>query len=262
MVRCVSLSPVSPILLTFNFGLELLARSPSQRVLPALVVTLAFGLFGFLLRGVTKGGAVAGTLTSFAIYLGLGLGGFVTLAGVFAITLLTTRLGYYRKLQLGLAESSTGRTAGQVFANLSAAAVFAVLAIKAQLFALAAVAAIAEAAADTAQSEIGEIVSHRSWLITSFRQVPAGTDGGITFPGSLAGAVAVCTIVALAAVTHVIAPNRTWIAGIAGFFGTIVDSLLGATFERRGWLNNNGVNFLSTLASGATAIAISLFVHQ
>jgi uncharacterized membrane protein len=40
------------------------------------------------------------------------------------------------------------------------------------------------------------------------------------------------------------------LGAIAGLF---VDSLLGATAERRGWLNNDGVNFLSTLAASAIA---------
>jgi uncharacterized membrane protein len=36
------------------------------------------------------------------------------------------------------------------------------------------------------------------------------------------------------------------IAVIAGAFGMLFDSLLGATLERRGWLTNNAVNLLST----------------
>ena len=35
----------------------------------------------------------------------------------------------------------------------------------------------------------------------------------------------------------------------AGVLGTLVDSLLGALFERRGWLNNDLVNLLSTAAA-------------
>jgi len=46
----------------------------------------------------------------------------------------------------------------------------------------------------------------------------------------------------------------------AGTVGGIVDSLLGATLERRGLLNNDGVNFTNTLAgalaaAGLTAVA-------
>ncbi len=34
------------------------------------------------------------------------------------------------------------------------------------------------------------------------------------------------------------------------------DSLLGATLERRGWLNNDAVNFLSTASAALFALAI------
>jgi uncharacterized membrane protein len=43
------------------------------------------------------------------------------------------------------------------------------------------------------------------------------------------------------------------LGAIAGFF---VDSLLGATVERRGWINNDAVNFLSTLAAALVAILL------
>ncbi len=39
----------------------------------------------------------------------------------------------------------------------------------------------------------------------------------------------------------------------AGFFGTVVDSLLGAVFERRGWLDNDLVNLLSTASAVGAA---------
>lgn len=250
---------MSPILLIFTNGLGLLRRSPSERVVPALLVTVAFGAAALLLRGVTITGALAGTVSAFLIYLGLGLGGFVTLVAVFVLTLFTTRLGYRRKQQLGLAEPSGGRNAGQVLANLAVAAVFAVLATRNAWLAVAAVAAMAEAAADTSQSEIGEIASRRAWSITSFREVPPGTDGGITLPGLLAGLVAAAIVALVARVTHVLGPNRAAIAGFVGFLGTIIDSLLGATLERAGWLNNDAVNFLSTLSAAAIALA---FVRQ
>ena len=252
MVRCAARNSVSPIL-TILIGLP---GSPESRLLPALFVTIAFGAAALLLRAVSVSGAAAGTLSAFLIYLGLGWGGFVTLAVVFALTVLATRVGYRRKQQLGLAEKESGRDAGQVLANLAAAAAFAVLAPRNNMFAIAAVAALAEAAADTAQSEIGQIASRRAWLITTFRQVAPGTNGGITLPGSLAGAVAVSAVVLVSAAMRVIPANLMWVAASAGFLGTVVDSLLGATLERAGWLNNNAVNFLSTLAGAAIAIAL------
>src|SRR4051812_45782134 len=161
------------------------------RFLPALLITSVFGVFGYIVRGVTRSGAVAGAAGAFAIYLGLGFGGFVALFTVFAITWLTTRLGYAKKQQLRIAESGEGRNAGQVLANIGAAAMFSVLVLwQGNVFALAALAALAEAAGDTASSECGEAMSSRAWLITSFRLVPAGTDGGITTAGTTAGSVA------------------------------------------------------------------------
>jgi uncharacterized membrane protein len=42
-------------------------------------------------------------------------------------------------------------------------------------------------------------------------------------------------------------------AALGAVGGLFVDSLLGATIERRGWLNNDAVNFLSTLAAALIA---------
>jgi uncharacterized membrane protein len=35
----------------------------------------------------------------------------------------------------------------------------------------------------------------------------------------------------------------------------LIDSLLGATVQRRGWISNQAVNFFSTLAAAALAYA-------
>jgi uncharacterized membrane protein len=47
-----------------------------------------------------------------------------------------------------------------------------------------------------------------------------------------------------------------WIAGAGGIFGLFFDSLLGATLEGRGWLNNDAVNFLSTASAAAFALGL------
>ncbi|MGZ4789812.1 MAG: DUF92 domain-containing protein, partial [Terriglobales bacterium] len=86
--------------------------------------------------------------------------------------------------------------------------------------------------------------------------------GGVTLLGLLVGAIAATAIAMVARVMHIVAPPFAGVAAAAGFLATLIDSVLGATLERRGWLTNNAVNFLSTLASGAMAIAfIRLVFH-
>jgi uncharacterized protein (TIGR00297 family) len=228
---------------------------PEARILPALVVTTLFGLFGYLSRGVTRSGAVAGAAAACLIYVGMGLGGFVTLFAVFAITWLTTRIGYSRKRRLGLAEDRRGRNAGQVLANLTTAALFSLVAIFHRDIGFAAIAALAEAACDTASSEVGEALSSRAWLVTNFRAVQPGINGAISLSGTLAGISAALIVAGFAVAAHVLPSNYFWIVAVAGYLGTIVDSVLGATLEQSHRLNNNAVNFISTFSAALIALA-------
>jgi uncharacterized membrane protein len=47
-----------------------------------------------------------------------------------------------------------------------------------------------------------------------------------------------------------------WISFAGGTFGLFFDSLLGATLERHGWLNNDAVNFLSTASAAGFALVL------
>jgi uncharacterized protein (TIGR00297 family) len=128
------------------------------------------------------------------------------------------------------------------------------------LFAVA-VAALAEAAADTASSEIGQVLGGRPRMITSFKAVDPGRDGAISLSGTLAGVVAA----AIVACAGMWALGGGWIlftVSCAGaVFGLFFDSLLGATLEERGWLNNDAVNFLSTASAAGFALAMLCAMH-
>lgn len=244
-----------------------------SRLTIALIIPFAFALLGWAVGGVTVGGAVAGFLVAFLLFYGIGSGAFAVLFAVFAITWITTRLGRARKLRLGIAERRHGRrTAGQVFANVGVSGAFAAIVLVEHwvphaspllrcVGTVAAIAALAEAAADTSSSECGEAWSDTAFLIPAFRRVPGGTDGAVTFFGSMAGLSAAALVAILAATLHVLPVGSAAVAGVCGIFGTFVDTALGATVERRGILNNNGVNFSSTLAAALIALAIAIRLY-
>jgi uncharacterized protein (TIGR00297 family) len=231
--------------------------SSSERLGVAVAVTVGFAALARILRGVNRSGALGGGIACFLLLAGAGPVAFATLAALFSMTWVATRLGYRRKLALGLAEHREGRNAWQVFANLAVAALGSAIfaATGNRVWLIAAVAALTEAATDTVASEIGQYSRTNPRMITTWQRVPAGTDGGITIPGSIAGLAAGIIIAAVAALGGILPPIQLWIPVAAGFAGMLFDSVLGATLQRRGWVSNQAVNLFGTLAAAVLAYA-------
>jgi uncharacterized protein (TIGR00297 family) len=229
------------------------------RLVVAGVVTIGFAVLARALRGVDRSGMFAGGAACFLLFAGAGPSAFAVLAALFLLTWISTRFGYRRKQDLGVAERREGRNARQVLANLAVAALgslaFAVSGNHAWL--LVATAALAEAALDTVASEVGQTRSQTARLVTTWEEVPAGTDGGITVSGTIAGTVAGVVIAIVAVWSGVIPRTQLWIPVTAAFIGMLIDSVLGATLQRRGRMNNETVNLVGTLAAAALAYAIS-----
>jgi len=230
---------------------------PPKRVLWALGLTVAFSMSARGLRAVTVSGAVAGGVLAFLLFVAGGPGAFAALVAVFLLTWATTCAGHRRKRQLGTAEGKGGRSASQVAANIGIAATAAVVGLATAhptAWLVAAAAALAEAAADTTSSEVGQAVSDSAYLITNFRPVPVGTDGGISVLGTLAGVAAAVAVATVAWAGRMVAAHWWVPVAAAGVLGMFVDSFLGASLERRRLLNNDAVNLLSTLAAALFAL--------
>jgi uncharacterized protein (TIGR00297 family) len=234
------------------------------RLLPAFGVTFVFALLAWGMRGVTARGALAGFVCTFLIALAAGYNGFMIVLIVFALTLFATHFGQYRKQAAGIAETRSGRRGYQVLANLAAAALIAVPAIFfpriAPLLFAAMTAALCEAAADTVSSEVGKAIAPRAHLITNFQSVLAGTDGGITLQGTLAGIVAAWIVAGFAAEMNVISGYWIFPAMLSGVAGMLLDSVLGAKLQRPGRLGNDSVNFVSTVFAGCLTLGYGLLL--
>ncbi|KAF8550713.1 hypothetical protein OG21DRAFT_1419257 [Imleria badia] len=150
---------------------------------------------------------------------------------------------------------------------------------------------------DTLASELGILSSSPPVLITTFKPVPAGTNGGISVGGTIASAIGGC-IVGLAQFVSLVVENSVcraeWTSllptligwgSAAGILGSMLDSLLGATLQRtrystdKKWilqdesvpdknesvkvisginvLTNNQVNLVSSVVTGLVVAALA-----
>ncbi len=250
--------------------------------LPVAVWTLGLSLLLALvvlrLRAATPAGAVAGAAITASLMFSTATFPYqpwrTALPPVLAVSLLAwaaTRLGRGEKERLGTAEKRQGRSAAQVTANLGVAALVSMEVVQSWLqdkhwvgrtgagtawvFALG-LAALAEAAADTVSSEVGQVLGGRPRMITTLRAVDEGTDGAVSVAGTLAGVAAAGAVAGIGTLAFGGGMMLFWISAGGGIFGLLFDSLLGATLERRGWLNNDAVNFLSTASAAGLALGL------
>ena len=103
-------------------------------------------------------------------------------------------------------------------------------------------------------------VRQATFLITTFRPVPRGTEGAISLEGSLAGILAAIAVAALGAAVGLV----PWLAlvpiALAAVIANLLESLVGATLESRGLLDNEAVNFLNTLTGALLAATASFWL--
>lgn len=223
-----------------------------------------------------------GSVAAFVVGMVIGIFGDVTWLFLLLFFLLSsflaTRYRFALKEAMGVQEGERGeRKSANVLANGIApmATAAASLVMRAEfpkvVSGIIFLSALSVAGADTLASEIG-VLSRRTVLITNLRPVPPGTNGGISPLGQLCafGAALYTSLVGwfvlsyLAKSYHLTQTMPTSSSYLLiplgiGFLGCQIDSVIGATLERRGLVNKKTVNLVST-ASGAILAYLVLLV--
>jgi uncharacterized protein (TIGR00297 family) len=231
----------------------------------AIAVNIVLGGLCFYLRLLTRGGSVAGFLIGALIWGSLGWQGWAMLLAFFFGGTAATKFQFKRKQQLGVAEGNQGRRRWkQAWANAGAGVACAVASLLcqkagwmsyAEAWRWAFVACFASALSDTLSSEYGQLAGQMPRLITTGQEVPVGTDGGITRAGTLMGILGAALLSLLGRAIGLTPVRATLPLLLAGLSGNLLDSYLGATYQRTGRMSNDSVNFANTVGGALLGFA-------
>ena len=258
------------VILPLLHGLEELgvnAYGLEVRLVQGLLVNSLFAWMALRSKSIDRVGALSAIAIGTAITASFGLRGFALMAGFFLVGSTVTKLGYARKAALGIAQEKGGARGWQnAFANGGIPALLALFGLLSHgpartAYLIAYAAAVATAAADTCSSEIGKAYGKRTFLITTLRPVPAGTEGAISIEGTLGGLFGAAFIASLGVLTGLFPAEGALIVTLAGFLGALAESVIGTVAEKRGWLDNHGLNALNTAIGAAIATLIGRLVR-
>lgn len=231
----------------------------------------------------TETGLLHATGLGVLLWTTLGFGGYVLGVSFLVIGSAVTRVGRARKEALGIAEKRGGaRGPENLWGAAGVAAICAIccalcralakqyigigniskwLSISEQCLKVGFSGAIAAKCADTSSSEIGKAYGTRTFLITSFQEVPSGTEGGVSIEGTTAGFFAALFTGILAYKVGLVHNNGDIIlVTLAGNFANLLESVIGADLQAQQKLTNEQVNFVNTMIGAVCGSLLSL-VH-
>ncbi len=207
-------------------------------------VTLALVLLLITAKKLLKPTAiVTGLFASlYVAYLG-GVGSFFALILFFLVGEAVTRLIRDKHARKPHGQRSTVNIVGNIGPSMIA------LTLNPVAFNVMFFASLAAAFADTLSSEIGVLSKDKPLMITTLKPAMAGEDGAVSVLGFMGAALGGLVFGLL---TLALTQSFYWAAliFIAGLFGSVVDSVLGATLQKEGYLDNNTNNFVSALFVG------------
>lgn len=224
------------------------------------VFLIASAYFSCYKKKLTLPAAFTGFCSAMLIYYGTGYTGLSLMAIFFLAGTLATAWGSKTKKHLHRSGDDEQRKSSQVLANAGTAVLCAVLALIFPVYEtvmlLLLAASFASATADTLSSELGMVYGKRFYNCISWKKEERGLDGVISMEGTLIGVAGALFIAFVYAVQEGFNSSFLFIV-LAGIAGNFSDSVFGAALEREKMLNNDWVNFLSTLFSAIMALLLN-----
>lgn len=191
----------------------------------------------------------------------LGWRGYTVIMFYFLVGSAVTRIGIAEKEAAGIAEDRSGIRGPK---NVWGSALIAVLCALMTLFSdsswqgllsLGYVASFSTKLSDTTASEVGKVYGKGTFLITTLKPVPRGTEGAVSLEGTLAGVIASGVIALLAWCIGLINLMGVFLCIVSAFIATSLESLIGATLqEKLDWMTNEVVNVFNTFIGAFIAI--------
>lgn len=162
-----------------------------------------------------------------------------------------TRYGEEEKKSLGIYEYERGLS--NVLSNGLVPTIFAFL--NQNLGAIPFISSVAAITADKFASELGVLSKSKPIFLLTFREVPPGTSGAISFLGTLMSLAGAFSIATLSIFFFNLKPSTALLIGIAGFIGCFADTLAGI-FEEKGIGNKSTSNIIGSLVGGLAGLML------
>lgn len=239
--------------------------------LVAVGLNTVLGLVGWKLvsKLLTPMGLLHAWVLGVIIWSTLGWAGYSIVLVYFLVGSGVTRIGMAQKEAAGIAEQRSGaRGPENVWGSAAMGTVCALGTLIAPeelrlLLLLGYVASFSTKLSDTTASEIGKAYGQRTFLITTLKPVPRGTEGAVSLEGTLAGMIASVMMAILGWAVGLLTPVGVGFCVIAALIATTIESLIGATLQSQfRWLTNEVVNGINTAIGAGVAIGMAMGLQQ
>ncbi len=226
-----------------------------------VVITAIMSVEVYKLHCLSKSGAIAALVVGVLIAVFGSVEAFFIMTFFVIMSFFATMKDIDKKMALGLQEGQFGE---RTWKNVSAVSFPPVLLtllhfffeVDDTLYIIAFLTSVTVAAADTIASEIG-LKDPNAYMITNFKPVPPGTNGGISKTGTLVSTAAALLVAALGwiVMTASLSPLLL-IPFVFGVFGNFLDSIFGALLENKGYISKYTNNWSTELISALIAAGV------